>query len=130
MSHSTPYYLEGNGLAESSNKSLVRIIKKLLADNKIGWDSKLIFALWAYRTSNKKSISTSPFQLVYGVDSIIPVQLALPVMKYAQEEMDEPNPIQRRMLQLIEVHQIREALMDKAQAYKDKVKTLFDRRID
>ena len=42
--------------------------------------------------------------------------------------MDEPNLVQRRMLQLIEVHQIREALMDKAQAYKDKVKTLFDRR--
>ena len=42
--------------------------------------------------------------------------------------MDEPNPVQRRMLQLIEVHQIREALMDKAQAYKDKVKTLFDKR--
>ena len=42
--------------------------------------------------------------------------------------MDEPNLVQRRMLQLIEVHQIKEALMDKAQSYKDKVKTLFDRR--
>ena len=56
------------------------------------------------------------------------MQLALPVMKYAQEELDEPNPVQRRILQLIEVHQIIEALMDKAQAYKDKVKSLFDRR--
>lgn len=32
--HSTSYYPQGNGLAESSNKSLVRIIKKLLEDNK------------------------------------------------------------------------------------------------
>ena len=128
LSHSTPYYPQGNGLAESSNKILVRIIKKLLVDNKKGWDSKLIFALWADRTSSKRSISTSPFQLVYGVDVVIPVQLAFPVMKYAQEDMDEPNPIQRRMLHLIEVHQIIEAWMDKAQAYKDKVKTLFDRR--
>ena len=61
LNHSTPYYSEGNGLAESSNKSLVRIIKKLLADNKRGWDSKLIFALWGDRTSSNKSISTSPF---------------------------------------------------------------------
>ena len=128
MSHSTPYYPQGNELAKSSNKSLVRIIKKLLADNKKGWDSKLIFALWDDRTSSKRSISTSPFQLVCGVDDVILVQLALLVMKYAQEEMDEPNPVQRRMLQLIEVHQIREALMDKSQSYKDKVKTLFDRR--
>ena len=43
--HSTAYYPQGNGLAESSNKSLIRIIKKLLEDNKKSWDSKLKFAL-------------------------------------------------------------------------------------
>ena len=32
--HSTSYYPQGNGLVESSNKILVRIIKKLLEDNK------------------------------------------------------------------------------------------------
>jgi transposase InsO family protein len=32
--HSTPYYPQGNGLAESSNKILIRIIKRLLEDNK------------------------------------------------------------------------------------------------
>jgi transposase InsO family protein len=32
--HSTPYYPQGNGLAKSSNKSLIKIIKKLLEDNK------------------------------------------------------------------------------------------------
>jgi hypothetical protein len=31
---STPYYPQGNGLAESSNKILIKIIKKLLEDNK------------------------------------------------------------------------------------------------
>lgn len=34
LSHSTLYYPQVNELAESSNKSLVRIIKKLLAGNK------------------------------------------------------------------------------------------------
>ena len=34
LNHSTAHYPQGNGLAESSNKSLVRIIKKLLEDNK------------------------------------------------------------------------------------------------
>ena len=34
LSHSTAYYPQGNGLAESSNKSLVRIFEKLLEDNK------------------------------------------------------------------------------------------------
>ena len=43
--HSTSYYPQGNGLVESSNKSLVRVIKKLLENNKKCWDSKLKFAL-------------------------------------------------------------------------------------
>jgi transposase InsO family protein len=32
--HSTPYYPQGNGLADSYNKRLIRIIKKLLSENK------------------------------------------------------------------------------------------------
>jgi hypothetical protein len=32
--HSTPYYPQGNCLAESSNKSLIKIIKKMLEANK------------------------------------------------------------------------------------------------
>ena len=92
ISHSTPYYPQGNGLAKSSNKSLVRTIKKLLDDNKKAWNSKLIFALWANRVSTKKSIGTSPFQLVYDTDVVFPTSLALPVMKYVQEDEAEPNP--------------------------------------
>jgi transposase InsO family protein len=34
--HSIAYYHQGNGLAESSNKSLVRIIKKVLEQNARG----------------------------------------------------------------------------------------------
>jgi hypothetical protein len=59
--HSTPYYPQGNELAEYSNKTLIRIIKNLLAENKKSWDSKLMFTLWADCISNKKSIGTSPF---------------------------------------------------------------------
>ena len=45
LGNSTSYYPQGNGLAESSNKSLVNIIKKLLQDNKNTWNKKLIYAL-------------------------------------------------------------------------------------
>ena len=100
----------------------------MMSENKRIWDSQLIYALWVDKVSTKKSIGTSPFQLVYGVDAITPLQLALPVMKYIQDENEEPNPIQRRMLQQIETQQIRETLMSKAQKYKDKVKVVFDKR--
>jgi len=76
----------GNGLAESYDKSLIRIIKKLLEDNKKDWDSKLKYALWADRVTIKKSTGNSPFKLVYGTDVVFPIQLTLPVAKFLQIE--------------------------------------------
>jgi transposase InsO family protein len=101
--HSTPHYPQGNGLAESSNKTPIRINKKLLAENKKSWDSKLKFSLWVDRISNKKSIGTSPFQMVYGTEVILPTQLGLPFLKFLQEELEEPNDLQRIFFQMNEV---------------------------
>jgi transposase InsO family protein len=106
--HSTAYYPQGNGLAESSNKSLVRIIKKLLEQNTRGWDSKLKFALWVDRVTCKKSIGTSPFKLVYGTEAIFPVQLALLVANFLQETDSKPSDLTRRIHNLVELQQDRE----------------------
>ena len=81
LNHSTAYYPQGNGLVESSNKSLVRIIKKLLEDNKKSWHTKLKYALWADRISTKRAIGMSPFQLVYGVEEVFPAYLGILVME-------------------------------------------------
>ena len=101
LRHSTTYYPQGNGLEELSNKSLVNIIKKLLEDNKKTWNKKLVNALWADRLTTKKSIGTSPYQLVYGMDVVFPSSLGVSVMKTIQELQVEPNDIQRRINQTI-----------------------------
>jgi hypothetical protein len=82
--HSTPYYTQGNGLVESSNKSLVKIIRNLLEDNKKSWDSKFKFSLWVDKVTTKRSIGTTPFQLVYGTEVVFPTHIALPVAKFLQ----------------------------------------------
>ena len=61
VNHSTAYYPQGNGLAESSNKSLVRIIKKLLEDKKRAWNTKLKYSLWEDRIKTKRATGMSPF---------------------------------------------------------------------
>lgn len=61
LAHSIAYYPQGNGLAESSNKSLISIIKKFFQANKKNWHKKLINTLWDARVSSKKSHRLSPF---------------------------------------------------------------------
>ena len=129
LGHSTAYYPQGNGLVESSNKSLVKIIKKLLQENKKSWHLKLINALWADRICIKRSIGTSPFEIVYGVQALFPVSLAVPVMKLIQEQEEEPSSVQRRINQMIALEEKREHIYNESQLFQQKVKKTHDKRV-
>ena len=91
----------------------MRIIKKLLEGNKKAWHTKLKYVLWDDRISTKRAIGMSPFELVYGVEVIFHASLGVPVMKLLHDPLDEPNPIQRRINQIIELNEVRDKDYDK-----------------
>eukprot|EP00253_Pinus_taeda_P018662 PITA_18662 len=128
LGHSTAYYPQGNGLAESSNKSLVNMIKKILEENKKNWHKKLVNALWADRLTTKRSIGVSPYELVYGLEAQFPSSLGIPAMKILQECQAEPNDMQRRINQIIGLQQTREEVYNRVQVLQEKLKNAFDRR--
>eukprot|EP00253_Pinus_taeda_P009966 PITA_09966 len=128
LGHSIAYYPQGNGLAESSNKSLINIIKKLLEENKKNWHRKLTNALWAHKLSTKKSIGMSPYELVYGMEAKFPSSLGIPTIKPLQEIQAEPNDMQRRVNQTIHLQQTREKVYDRAQILQEKLKKMFDKK--
>ena len=101
----------------------------MLFENKRSWDTKLKFALWADRVTIKKSIGTSPFQLVYGIDVVFPVQLVTPVIKFMQEIKEEPDDIRRRMFQIVQLQQEREAIKDTAERHQRRMKERFDKEV-
>jgi hypothetical protein len=70
---------------------MFKIIKKTMEYNKRAWYSKLKYDLWVDCVSTKKGIVTSPFQLVYGMEAVFPIQLDFPVVKFLQEIEVEPN---------------------------------------
>ena len=54
------YYPQGNGLVESTNKNIIRILKKTVIENQRSWHITLPNALWADRVTPKNSLSVSP----------------------------------------------------------------------
>ena len=86
----------------------------------------LKYALWKNQIGTKKSIGTSPFQMVYGTDVVLPINLALPIMKLWQDETEEPNHVTRRINQLIEVQKNRDEVDEIFYKYQDNMKALFD----
>ena len=66
MGQSSNYYPQGNGLAESTDKTLIQILKKTIDTNQMNWHLKLIDTLWASRMTPKDSIGMSMYTLVSG----------------------------------------------------------------
>jgi transposase InsO family protein len=64
--NSSPYYAQANGQAESSNKTLIKLIKKKIEDNPRRWHEVLSKALWAHRISRHGATKVTLFELVYG----------------------------------------------------------------
>ena len=116
-------------MAESSNKILVGIIKKLLKDNKRTWHKKVKYALWDDKIKTKGAIGMSPFQLVYGAEVVFLASLGEPVMKLLQEQQDEPNHMQRRINHVIELDELRDKAYGKVQIHQEKMKNTFDRNV-
>ena len=57
------YYPQGNGLAESTNKTLQGILRKIVEANRKDWDLNLHSALSAYWTSYKTNIKSTSVRM-------------------------------------------------------------------
>jgi hypothetical protein len=79
---SSPYYAQANGQAESSNKIL---IKKKIEENPKRWHEVLPEALWAHRISMHSSTKITPFDLVYGQEAVLPIEVNLDALRIARQ---------------------------------------------
>jgi hypothetical protein len=84
--NSSPYYVQANGQAEARNKVLLKIIKKRIKDNPRRWHGKLSEALWAHRTSRHEATKVTPFELVYGQEAVMPVEVSLQNLRITRKD--------------------------------------------
>jgi hypothetical protein len=92
------YYLQGNGVEESTNKNIVRISKKMVEYSKTNWHNLLHKSIWADRVTPKEAIGNFSYFLVYGKESILLNGIYLPSLQLAQDSNGEPSSaIQQRI---------------------------------
>ncbi|GMP48863.1 hypothetical protein CsSME_00016061 [Camellia sinensis var. sinensis] len=101
---STPYYPKGNGQAEATNKTLIRILSKMMDEFGGTWSEQLIVALWAYRTSKRKPTQATPYSLVYGSEAVLPIELETPSARMALASGMVLEPRTTRLEALEEKH--------------------------
>jgi hypothetical protein len=83
--NSSPYYIQANGLAESNNKTLIKLIKKKIEENPRRWHEVLSEALSAHRISKHSATNVTPFELMYGQEAVLPVEVNLNALRVAEQ---------------------------------------------
>jgi transposase InsO family protein len=129
---STPYYPQGNGQAEATNRMLLRILSKMVFDYGKGWNSHLADTLWAYRGSTKTATGFTPFSLVYGTDAISPTELLVPsprILHGMDLEADADICAEARAADLEGLEEARELAQVRSLRYHQKLADAYEKTL-
>ncbi|XP_077215756.1 uncharacterized protein LOC143850386 [Tasmannia lanceolata] len=96
-------------------------------DAKSTWASELPNELWAYRTTPRTATGESPFNLAFGVETVIPVEIVIPSPRVESYDEHLNNELMRSSLNLIE--ESREKARVQTAAYQQRVARYYNRRM-
>jgi hypothetical protein len=95
-------------LVESTNKNLIKIIKRTVSENHKNWHNALLNAIWVDRVTPKIVVGNSPFFLVYGREVILPPHILIPSLQLSQKIQEEDYPpLENQINALIKLEEVR-----------------------
>ncbi|CAA7034103.1 unnamed protein product [Microthlaspi erraticum] len=120
----------GFGQVEVSNRQIKAILEKTVSFTRKDWSTRLDEALWAYRKAYKTPIGRSPFNLLYGKDCHLHVEVeykALWAVKMLNFDIKAAQ--ERRVMNLFELEEIRMNAYENSMIYKLRTKAAHDKLI-
>ena len=127
--HSSPYCLKANGQFEAVNKMLKTILQQTVDRNKSNWHIMLFPTLWAYWPLVKTATGFTPFQLVYGLEAIFPIECEIPSLKLAVQLLPETSALEARLVELEHLDETHRDAATANKAHKCRVKLQYDKYV-
>ena len=105
---STLYHPQAIGIVEVFNKILETTLTKVCNAQQTNSDLRVPVVLWAYRITFKKLTGKTPFQLVYGMEAVMPTEYITPSLRIAVLiGMMDRRALDERLAQLEEIEEER-----------------------
>ena len=77
----------------------------MIDKNWSNWHIMLYPTLYSYRTLVKMATDFTPFQLVYGIEVVLPVECEIPSMKLAIELLPNTSELEKRLVYLEQLNE-------------------------
>ena len=98
------------------------MLQWMVGAHKSNWHVQLFSALWAYRTSAKTGTCFTPFQLVYGLEAVLPIECEIPSLRLTVELLPHTSKEEQRLLYLSHLDEIRWDAMLANESHKKCIK--------
>jgi hypothetical protein len=109
---------------------LVKLIKKKIEDNPRRWHEVLSEALWAHRISRHGATKVTPFELVYGQEAVLPVEVNLGAYRLAkQNNLSFESYYASMMDNIDEVTDKRMEALEEIEKDKRRVARVYNKRV-
>ncbi|GJX48980.1 reverse transcriptase domain-containing protein [Tanacetum coccineum] len=117
QSFTSVYHPQENGKVEVTNKEIVKGMEQRLGKNHQGWIDELPQVLWAHRASPKSSNGETPFNLTYGSESVVLIEISVETERVKEFKVRLNDKRRREDLDILEergkISSIREAHYNK-----------------
>ena len=102
MNPSSVCHSQTNGQVESANKNILNSLKKRLDDAKKLWVEELLSTLWAIRITAHSRTKDTPFNLAFGTNAVIPVEISINTLRVSHYDSQQNKANLRTNLDLLE----------------------------
>ncbi|KAM1676272.1 hypothetical protein ACFX2K_042116 [Malus domestica] len=127
---SSMYHAPANGLAESFNKTVCNLLKKVIGRTKRDWHERISEALWAYKMTHRTPTQATPYSLVYGVEAVLPLESQIPSLRMAiQEGLTEEENAKLRLQELEALDEKRLEAQQHLECYQARLSKAFSKKV-
>ncbi|GFS41656.1 hypothetical protein Acr_00g0075590 [Actinidia rufa] len=124
---SSPGHPQANGQVEVTNRTILKNLKARLERSKSEWAEDLPSILWAYHTTSRIPTGETPYSMVFGTESVIPVEIGVPSFRTLNFDKERNETELRLNLDLLE--EKREKAEIHQAAYKCQVAKYYNQRV-
>ncbi|XP_021745100.1 uncharacterized protein LOC110711036 [Chenopodium quinoa] len=127
LAYSAVCHPQSNGQAEAANKQILNALKKRVEDQKSKWIEELPGTLWSLRTTEKEATGHTPFQLVYGSEAVLPVEVGSESLRVSLFSAEENDQVKKESLDFLD--EIRDSARERMAAYKLRISKSYNRKV-
>ena len=99
----------------------------MVGAHKSNWHVQLFSVFWAYRTSAKTASGFTPFQLVYGLEAVLPIECEITSLRLTVELLPHTTKEEQCLLCLSHLNEIRQDAVLANESHKKHIKKWYDR---